>query len=227
MRILILVPCYKRPEYTKKCIKALEEAQEYSDNVRFMLIDDGSNDDTEKTLKDSNLTKIVRINPLNTGLRNVLMYFIETAKNHEADLIGVIGNDCLVPKNWLNDILDIFEKTNVEVLSPNCLPSNPAFTHGKDDTEGLGYRPSKIVGGLWFMPTSLVKDMKFEEHDVGGICAAFNILHQILMEKDPVVGWAEKITIQDIGHWSGRHPDHIKTEDHAKYYKEVGRGVAW
>jgi len=219
------VPCYKRPEYAVKCIKALEEAQEYK-NTHFVLIDDGSNDGTDKILNGSKLpNKTIGIHKENKGLRNTLIEFIAWAKFKDFDIMGVIGNDCLVPKNWLNDLLDIFEKSDVEILSPNVFPSNAAFKHGKE--QGLPYMPSKIVGGLWFMYMDLVKDIVFKRHDIKGITGAFNILKQILIEKDPKVGWASKVVVQDIGHWSGLHSQHIKSQKHFDYYQEVGRGVDW
>jgi glycosyltransferase involved in cell wall biosynthesis len=221
-----LVPCYKRPEYTEQCIKALEEAQEYPD-VTFCLVDDGSQDITEDILRHANLPKEVIVHSANKGLRSCLIAFIEWARQEEFDILGVIGNDCLVPKDWLKTILAKFDTTNADILSPNVLPSNAAFTIGKEDTEGLGYRPSKIVGGLWFMRFESIVGIDFEHIDLPGIKGAFNILYQIILETDPRIGWLPEVAVQDIGHWSGAHPNHIKTEEHRAYYEEVGRGIAW
>lgn len=220
LKTIILVPAYHRPEYTFKCIQALEQAQEYK-NVDFLLVDDGSLDSTDIIFNKSTLSKEVVVNPVNKGLRSVLIDFISKAK--EYDIMGVIGNDCVVPKNWLNDLIDIFAKTDVQILSPNVYPSNAAFKYGKE--AGLPYMPSDIVGGLWFMYTDLIKDMTFEKHEVSGITGAFNVLKQVLIEKSPKVGWASKVAVQDIGHWSGRHPEHIKSQSHLDYYQEVGRKV--
>ena len=138
-----------------------------------------------------------------------------------------MDNDCLVPKNWLNDILDVFEKTDVDILSPNVMPSNAAFTYGKDDKEGKGYRPAEIVGGLWCMKASLIKNIYFERHELNGLIGASTILQQIVTEKEPKVGWIANVTVEDMGHWSGCHKDHIKSKEHYDYSKEVGRSVAW
>jgi len=223
------VPCYKRPEYTAKCIKALEIAQRYR-NVLFVLWDDGSNDGTTKILEEAKLEKkLVCSSKTNEGLRNILINFIVDpcrVEGYGIDIMGVMGNDCAVPKNWLNDILDIFQKTDVQILSPNVFPSGAAYKYGQADS-GLGYMPSKIVGGLWFMYTLLAMNTNFERHNVKGITGAFNILKQIVIEKDPKIGWAPDIVVQDMGHWSGAHPEHIKDKEHFKYYQEVGRKVSW
>jgi glycosyltransferase involved in cell wall biosynthesis len=223
LKICVLIPCFRRPEYTAKCIKALEEAQEYPNTV-FFLVDDGSEDGTEDILRHANLNREVIIHYGNMGLRNILIDFIEWARLKDFDFMGVVGNDCLMPKNWLNDLLSIFEKSDVQVLSPNVFPSNAAYRYGQK-VEGLPYMPSQIVGGLWFMYVDLVKGLEFVRHGVKGIKGAFNILKQILIEREPKVGWASEIMVQDLGHWSGMHPEYIKSEEHLQYYQEIGRNT--
>ncbi len=195
LTVAICVPTYKRNEYTKKCLQALKEAQTYNGKVYTY---------TNKPLRDA-----------------ILDFFEDT---DGVDFIAKVDNDCCVPVNWLNDIIDIFEKTDVEILSPNVFPSNAAYKYGE---EGEHYRPSKIVGGLWVMRKSLVRDMVFQRYNVSGIIGAFNILKQIINEKDPKIGWCENVVVQDIGHWSGKHPEHIKSKEHEEYSQEVGRSIAW
>jgi hypothetical protein len=190
-----MLPAYLRPEYTEKCFNALKEAQEYNGRI-YPYSDDSLRESILKFFKDSD----------------------------GVDIIAKVDNDCIVPKNWLNDILDIFSKTDVDILSPNVLPSNAAYHFGE---EGEEYRPSKIIGGLWVMRRSIIDGIVFEDYDVKGIKGAFNILKQIINEKDPKIGWAHNVTVQDIGHWSGVHEDHIKSDEHREYSQAVGREVAW
>ncbi len=224
LRIAVLIPAYKRPEFTLKCIKALEEAQEYH-NVTFCLWDDGSGDGTKEIFENAKLPKVIVSTQENEGLRGVLRHFMhDQGQSGNFDIIGVIGNDCAVPKNWLNDLLAIFKNSAVDILSPNVYPSNAAEVYGIPDP-ALPYMPSKIVGGLWFMYTDLVKGMEFEDHQTRGIIGAFNILKQVIIEKAPVVGWAKNIVVQDMGHWSGKHPEFIRSPEHMEYYAQVGRKV--
>lgn len=202
-RVAIFIPSYKRPEYTEKCLRAIKESQEYI-NVDFYIVED-----------DPNL-----------GLRNRIIEFFDTVRSKEYDILAKMDNDCIVPKNWLNNLIEIFANTDVDILSPNVMPSNAAFTHGKK-VEGLPYMPSEIVGGLWMMKASLIKDMYFEKHPTEGLIGAISILKQICTENDVKIGWVPDIIVEDIGHWSGTHPDHIKSVDHANYSKEVGREIAW
>lgn len=204
-KIAVFMSHYQRNDYTAKCIQALNEAQDYP-NVDFYIVEDN--------------------NP-NTGLRNRIIDFFESIKDKDYDIIAKMDNDCLVPKNWLNDILDVFEKSDADILSPNVFPSNAAFNYGRDDKEGKGYRPAEIVGGLWCMKYSLVKDMYFERHELNGLTGAVPLLAQIVTEKEPKIGWIPNVVVEDVGHWSGTHELHVKSREHYDYSKEVGRSVAW
>lgn len=184
-------------------MKALQDSQSY-ENVDFFVINDEEP---------------------NIGLRNRIIDFFNEVRG-KYDILAKMDNDCVVPKNWLNDILQVFKDTDVDILSPNVMPSNAAFTYGKR-VEGLPYMPSEIVGGLWVMKASLIKDMYFEEHPTNGLIGAISILKQICTENEVKIGWVPNVVVEDIGHWSGEHPEHIKSMEHEFYSKEVGREIAW
>lgn len=225
MSTTVLVPCYRRPEYTLKCIKALEDAQVYRDTT-FYLVDDNSNDGTDNILNHCSLNKVVIVNQSNKGLRNICVDFFRFAKSF--DIMVKMDNDCLVPKNWLKDIERFLNSGWVDIVSPNVEPSNAAYSYGSSEEEGKpGIRPSKIVGGLWAMKTSLLDGISFEKYETRGIRGAFALLNQIIVEKEPRVGWLPDVTVQDIGHFSGTHPEHIASEEHQAYSAEVGRKIAW
>lgn len=230
LRVAILVPCYKRPEYTEKCIRALE-IMDRPCHTNFILWDDGSKDTTEKILRSAYLGEkgsLVSVSPENIGLRAVISSFLfDPCILGDYDIIAKIDNDCIVPADYLRSMLSKFQTTHADILSPNVVPSNAAYKYGSADLDRLGYRPSKIVGGLWMMKRSMIEGIEFDRHDVVGIKGAFNILYQITIEKEPKIGWVTEVTVEDIGHWSGLHPEHIKNKEHLAYYNEIGREVAW
>jgi GT2 family glycosyltransferase len=224
-KVEVLCPAFRRPEYTAQCIKALEEAQPY-DNCFFHLWDDGSCDGTDNILRQSSLNKRVVVNPENMGLRNILINFLEIV-NKDTEFIAVVGNDCLMPKNWLNDMLAVFAKSDADILSPDVNPSHAALRLGRPD-EGQGYMPSDYVGGLWFMKRSMIEGMSFERYPkLQGINGAFEILKQIIMDKEPKIGWVPSVVVEDIGHWSGTHPLCLKSDEHREYYAQVNRRISW
>lgn len=193
----------------------------------WYLYDDGSDDGTTDILNSfTKDNKHIFVNRENRGLRSVIQTFMSVLSyNH--DIIAKIDNDCIVPPDYLVKMLDKFYTTDADILSPNVTPSNASYKYGRDDDSAHGYRPSHIVGGLWMMKREMIDGLEFDYHDVIGIKGAFNILYQIVVEKNPKVGWLTDVVVDDLGHWSGMHPDNIKSEEHLNYYHEVGRSVTW
>lgn len=204
-KIALFLSHYKRPEYTELAIDALKNAQEYH-NTDVFIVDDN--------------------NP-NLGLRQRIIDFFNTVRGQKYDILAKMDNDCIVPKNWLNDIVNVMRNSDADILSPNVVPSNAAFVYGREDIDKKGYRPADIVGGLWCMKASLIEDMYFESHPTNGLTGAISILKQICVEKEPKIGWVADVIVEDVGHWSGKHKLHIKTKDHELYSKEVGRQIGW
>lgn len=196
LKVAILVPTYGRPEYTAQCVKALEDDKRDNYDIFY--------------------------HPGDRGLRNAIIDFFEEVKG-KYDILAKIDNDCIVPKRWMEKIIDVFEVSDADILSPNVYPSNAAMKFGKD---GEHYRPAKVIGGLWVMKAEMIDDIDFERHSFGKIKGAVPLLRQIVNIKSPKMGWVD-VVVQDIGHWSGEHPNCIKTEEHRAYYKEVGREIAW
>lgn len=219
----VVIPCFKRPEYTKLCLEYLEKSQVYKD-VDFYIFDDGSNDGTFEIIQSSKLPITVFQNKDSIGLRNVLINFFNIVKDKDYDFLAKMDNDCLVPANWLDDLEYILSTHDFDILSPNVLPSNAAFLYGK---EGHPVRPAVTVGGLWFMKAQMINGMDFEAFAPNGINGAFNLLKQIIAEKEARCGWVPDVTVQDIGHWSGEHPLHIKSKEHEEYSAYVGRPISW
>lgn len=224
--IWILLPCYKRPDYTIQCLTSLVKAQEYNQNVMFYMVDDGSCDGTDGLLKSCDIpNKRVIIHNDNKGLRSSILEFFKAAQTEKPDIIGIIGNDTILFKNWLDKTIDMLFNTDLDVVSPNYMPSNPAFTQGIEC--GKPYRLAKDIVGLWFMDRRLLDGISFEELDLWGIKGSINLLKQIKHEKSPKIGWIPEVLCLDLGHHSGLAPGHIKTKEHEEYSKEIGRSVSW
>jgi len=197
------------------------KAQKYNDVV-FYFVDEGGNREIIEEYARKNDVISIHKNP--QGLRNTIIEFFRWAEENEFTYLAKMDNDCLVPENWLNDLIHILKTTDRDIVSPNVMPSNAAYQYGKD---GIEFRPSDYVGGLWCMKASLINDLYFEKYQPNGISGAFNILKQIILENEAKCGWVPKVEVQDVGHWSGTHALHIKSKEHEEYSIEVGRPVSW
>lgn len=223
-KVAVFIPCYQRPEYTEICLKSVFD-QTYED-VTFYLVDEGGNRDIIQ--KHARENDIVSFHARPQGLRNTVIEFFEWVKaNPSIEYIAKLDNDCIAPEGWISNLISSISSSSYDILSPNVFPSNAAFLYGKNGQEGSDIRPSELVGGLWCMRAELIRDIDFERFEPNGIAGAFNLLKQIILEKETACGWLTSVTIQDVGHWSGSHPLHIKSKDHEAYSAEVGRPVSW
>lgn len=197
MKIAILVPVYGRPEYTELCKEALESDKRDNYDIFYHNGEE--------------------------GLRNAIIDFFEEVRG-KYDILAKMDNDCIVPGGWLENIIDVFEKSDADILSPNVSPSNAAYKHG---VNGKHYMPTDVIGGLWVMKAEMIDDIDFKRYNVGKIKGAISLLFQIKTIKEPKMGWVPNVIVEDLGHWSGNHPRCIKSKQHRDYYNEVGRRIVW
>ena len=64
MKILLIIPAYNEQENIKKTIKTIEK---HNSNLDYVVINDGSTDNTEKILQENNINHIKLINNLGIG----------------------------------------------------------------------------------------------------------------------------------------------------------------
>jgi glycosyltransferase involved in cell wall biosynthesis len=195
--------------------------------VTYYLVDDCSNDDTSEILSNSTLNKHVVIHKENMGLRYTILEFFTWARENDIDIIGILGNDCVIKRGAIDKIIDVLLTTDLDIVSPNYLPSNPAFSQGKEDVNGKGYREAINIVGLWFMDRRLTDDVLFDTEPLSGIRGSMSIQRIIQLEKNPKTGWIPEVLLIDVGHWSGKAQGHIKSKEHEEYSKEVGRSINW
>lgn len=227
LKIAVLIPCFCRHEYTAMCLESAKRAQEYN-NTTFYLVDDGSSDGiTYELISNIDLPKVMVKHEENLGLRATILEYFKWARENKIDIIGIIGNDSLLYHGWLDKIISTITTTDLDIVSPNYLPSNPAFTQGKEDVHRKGYREAVNIVGLWFMDRRLTDNIQFDDLDVFGIRGSISIMNQIKIEKDPKIGWIPDALLEDAGHWSGESKYHIKSKEHEEYSKYVGRSINW
>lgn len=100
MKIKVLMITYNRPAYTKMALEKL--CQRSPENVGITVWDNNSNQDLKDVLKHfENHPRVERIvyNTSNDKLLKPTNWFWSNAK--DADLLGKVDDDCLVPNNWI------------------------------------------------------------------------------------------------------------------------------
>ncbi len=100
MIIKVFMIIYNRPEYTNQSLSRLCETA--PPNLRVTIWDNGSDSATKEVVdKFRNHWCVERVifNDTNEKLRKPTNWFWEN--NSDADLLGKVDNDCLVPEDWI------------------------------------------------------------------------------------------------------------------------------
>lgn len=122
--INLIIPCFNKIEYTRKCLWSVYR---YADPERFrvMVINDGSVDETEKFLiefvkKYNNIgyinSKVNRgfVKSVNDGIK----YYLNDMNLDNKDIIGLLNNDVEINGEWIDDIINILIDGKIGSIGP-------------------------------------------------------------------------------------------------------------
>jgi len=116
MKIKILMITFNRPEYTKLSLSRLCDS--VPKNAKIVIWDNSSNQETINVIKKfEGHPRIERIiyNKTNDKLRGPTNWFWMNSK--DADLIGKVDDDCLVPDNWC----EILQQAHIDIPDAGVL----------------------------------------------------------------------------------------------------------
>lgn len=92
MKLIIQIPCYNEEENLEKTIKDLPTEIEGIEKIEYMVINDGSTDNTKNIAIENKIDYIVDVFP-NKGLANAFMTGIDESLKNGADIIVNIDGD--------------------------------------------------------------------------------------------------------------------------------------
>lgn len=190
---------------------------------QVVMVDDGNTKEyLEKCINPflgdySNFT-VQCIHQPHKGLRAAILLGLRACTGR---YIQKNDNDCLLPVGWFTFATKILEE--IDAISPAVSQSNAKNLLLEKDKRP--YRPASFLGGVWLTKASKIAPAKsFTSAGGNGIWGG-NILTECRTIK--TFGWATGFVAQDIGYQKGTHKFHIKSEEHRKYSREVGRKVDW
>lgn len=177
--ISIFIPTYNRLAYTKFCIntllKSLSENYKNRNNIKIVIIDDGSTDGTHQYLKQihgayHSYDVITALYQDHKGLAARTNEFWEYSK---ADILIKIDNDIEVRGNWLENMINPLLKfpelgisggwiltLNPEDIYKNF--NNPFYVIGD-----IGYKEVSFVGGIYAIKREVIEKNGYLQDDSG------------------------------------------------------------
>ena len=160
--VVIIFLSFNRLYYTRKTLPVLLESSDYPFSIR--IVDNGSSDGTVEYLKNLTHPRIEQIifNKKNEGLVKPTKRFWEET---EAELVGKIDNDILVPKGWVQKLTEVHQRVPNLGVAGYCHFRQEDFDDGdvKQKTtnlNGIQFRKQPWIGGNYLMKRSTVLQYK-------------------------------------------------------------------
>ena len=148
MNIKVLMITFNRPTYTEKSLKVLCDTA--PKNLKVTIWDNGSDSETKEVVRKYEnhwcVEKVI-FNEKNDKLRHPTNWFWKN--NRDADLLGKVDDDCLVPENWCQ-ILGQAHKDIPEAGVLGCWPFLPEdFDQAKAQKKIMTYGSHQLLRNCW------------------------------------------------------------------------------
>ena len=155
----VLFLTFNRLYYTEITLPALLESSENA-SYKIRIVDNGSTDGTVEYLKKLSHPQIERViyNRKNEGLVKPTKNFWKESK---AEFIGKIDNDILVPKGWIEKLVDAHKKIPDLGVAGLCHFRKEDFnkvsvSQKVEEINGVYIRRQPWIGGNYIMKRSTV-----------------------------------------------------------------------
>jgi len=148
LRLIIQIPCYNEENTLEKTFNDLPKKIKGIDNIEYLMINDGSNDDTVKIAKKIGFDHIIDI-PTNKGLANAFMVGLNESLKREADIIvNTDADNQYVGKDIPRLVQPIINREAEIVVGARDFNNIEEFSWIKKQMEKLGSFIVGIVSGL-------------------------------------------------------------------------------
>lgn len=148
MKVGLFVSCYNRPEYLRRCIESLRQA-DLSNVSEILFYNDGSDDSRVSGLL-MGLNYNVYYSAKNEGIKKVVLFASEMLFNAGCDIVINLDSDAIVRPDFIDKLLSVHSLTPDTITTGfNCLTKNKNGTdrHVVVKQHEL-YNEKKSVGGI-------------------------------------------------------------------------------
>lgn len=154
--VSIIIPCYNERKNIKSCLDAIYSSDYPKEKMEFIVVDDGSTDDTREILeaykKTQPLLKIIKGN--HEGKAESLNKGVKIAKYN---IVFTVDADTLIKKDTLRKLVQPFSFKNVGATNGSCVVRNKKCLLGM--FQNIEYHYNNLIrksfstlfrNGIWF-----------------------------------------------------------------------------
>lgn len=144
--VSVVVPTHNRKELLEKCLNSLFNQTYPREKYEVIVVDDGSNDGTEKLVKKFSRKAICRLRYFKQEKLGPAKARNLGIKNAKEEVVAFIDDDCIANEDWLGHLIKCFDNgvAGIEgkVLS---MEDKTPFTHQVENLRGGLYLTANIA----------------------------------------------------------------------------------
>lgn len=110
-KISLVIPVYNQLGYTRQCLGSIARCTDQA--YELIIVDNASTDGTQEFLRDVKATVIT--NQHNLGCAKA---WNQGVRASHGDVIGILNNDIVVTKGWIEGLLKFMERADHGIVSP-------------------------------------------------------------------------------------------------------------
>ena len=109
--VSLVIPVYNQLDYTRQCLDSIARCTDQP--YELIIVDNASTDGTQEFLRSVKATVIA--NQHNLGCAKA---WNQGVRASHGDIIGILNNDIVVTKGWIEGLMKFMEKTSHGIVSP-------------------------------------------------------------------------------------------------------------
>ncbi len=114
--VTIIVPCFNEEATVEGTIRSLLALDYPEDKLKLLVVDDGSTDNTQQTLRTFAYDPRIQIFKKENGGKHTALNF--ALKHVDTELVGCLDADSFVAKDALKKIVTYFDNTEIMAVTP-------------------------------------------------------------------------------------------------------------
>src|SRR5713101_7534737 len=120
----VVIPTFKRKSVLPRLLVALGVCQRPEGGVEFIVVDDGSSDETARVVAQAALPGLVYLHQANAGAAAARNLGWRSARG---TLIAFTDDDCVPSPGWMVELVDAFAGADVAAIGGTVVPFVPGF----------------------------------------------------------------------------------------------------
>jgi len=111
----VIIPCYNSEATLDACLKSICDLDYPKDLVTTIIVDNGSIDNTVNIALGYNCRIIIKPKIRVGAMRNC------GSEISSGEILAFTDSDCIVPKNWINDAINVLKQADVGAVGGGCI----------------------------------------------------------------------------------------------------------